>query len=182
MSANGTPAVEPRWAATSRLRSLRKFLFPIVIEEVAEIVLDIPFRGEVGRFLCQLLDGLVAFPRDRIARINLSPRPAEGRKRLTGHLQVQIARHILVTLSVKPFLSFASTRLLTSCARQLVSKINPVHRRRLAGHKPAGRKSTTPFAVPRKGGRLPSHARESYPDRIRILSQSGGEFAGLRLQ
>ena len=24
--------------------------------------------------------------------------------------------------------------------------------------------------------------RESYPDRIRILSQSGGEFAGLRLQ
>ena len=75
-----------------------------------------------------------------------------------------------------------SGRLLTSCARQLITKINPAHRRRPAGHKPAGRKSTTPFAVPRKGGRLPSHARESCPDRIRILSQSDGEFAGLRLQ
>ena len=42
------------------------------------------------------------------------------------------------------------------------------------------RKSTMPFAVLRKGGRLPSHARESCPDRIRILSQSDGEFAGLQ--
>ena len=80
----------------SRARRLWRFLFPIIIEEVAEIVFDIPFRGEVGRLLCQLLDGLVAFPRDRIARIDLTPRPAEGRKSLTGHLQVQIVRQGIV--------------------------------------------------------------------------------------
>ena len=65
-------------SAPSCARRLWRFLFPIIIEEVAEIVFDIPFRGEVGRFLCQLLDGLVAFLRDRIARIDLTPRPPEG--------------------------------------------------------------------------------------------------------
>ena len=62
----------------SAVRRLWRFIFPIVIEEVAEIVFDIPFSGEVGRFLCKLLDGLVAFLRNRIARIDLTPRPAEG--------------------------------------------------------------------------------------------------------
>ena len=53
-----------------------------------------------------------------------------------------------MTISVRPILSFASARLLTSCARQLISKINPTHRRRPAGHKPAKRTNYTIFRAP----------------------------------
>ena len=66
----------PLLCTPSCARRLWRFIFPIIIEEVAEIVFNIPFGGEVGRFLCKLLDDLVAFPRDRIARIDLTPRPA----------------------------------------------------------------------------------------------------------
>ena len=48
-----------------------------------------------------------------------------------------------MTILVRPILSFASGRLLTSCARQRISKINPAAAKGLAAL-PVARRGTNP--------------------------------------
>ena len=63
-----------------------------------------------------------------------------------------------------------------------ISKIKPAFVVARRGTNPPDGNQLMPFAVLRKDGRLPSHARESCQDHTHILSQSDGESVGLQQQ